>query len=931
MHPKLLNQYIIRTSNFLDDKIINDIVASDLIITPNYEKMINKVSKDTKFMEALLIASPTLYRSIFNFSHLSTKKRKSVIRSLLEYMKRAVNRVTPFGLFSSVCIIKENTVQNKSNQCPKLNITLKRHIRLSPNWLLRLYDDVIKNINKAPYQRISISPTFIAQQAYYANYILGENSVFNDGECIRYKKNGLLSVIVTKILEQPGISFLDLITYLKLKVDNVDLYNMVSVIKQLLIERLLVTDLYPNKGMSIQEFEDYIHTLNKSYPKFDKMTQIRQIVKLGRKYEDQGGIFNYQSLSDCLFDLYDEKDAIIVDTETVNSENYQVVFSDNQKMQLQDLTHLLFKLSNLMPTTDKMALENYKNKFVEKYGYLTNVPLLQVFDDNFGIGSPFAKMKFSKRQLAIQRKFIQYLINEQKKSYLKHGYWDLSEMRLSEDVFSKIEKKYSDISVDLNFKYYCKNSLVNKLILGKSPSSFWGYGFSERFSYFLNISNKSIHTQNNLCSIQYVPANKKVANIFYSKTFKNKKLLVNGFYELNDSKLSISLSDVLMSVNQNNEFEFCDLAGNIIRFDQQCMANTELESDIIKFLVSTSSPGYYIPELVGLINNLNNMKNETIKYKEIIISPKHWNIPVDLMKNILANPEKLDVFFKQVGIPRTFYLIRSDQAIPLCLSSTQDVDILANYCSHTNEKVITFEEKCLCQDGDTSGELTLTFNYDHSENINKVSSSKISKNNNIRYPNNWVYIKLYLPKSEENYFLTNNIDDFVKKHNIKNWFFIRYKDSKNHIRFRFEITNNQSIIDLLNWAQDLKSKDVISSYDIAPYMRELERYGDAKIYKTVEKIFNLDSKKSLLLLNSSNYRDALILLDLKNILINLDISSDIILNVLKNNMLKDKKIKRRFNKVKEQIGVLQQQKYSAINVYNTEISSLIRVVLVKSF
>lgn len=25
MHPKLLNQYIIRTSNFLDDKIINDI------------------------------------------------------------------------------------------------------------------------------------------------------------------------------------------------------------------------------------------------------------------------------------------------------------------------------------------------------------------------------------------------------------------------------------------------------------------------------------------------------------------------------------------------------------------------------------------------------------------------------------------------------------------------------------------------------------------------------------------------------------------------------------------------------------------------------------------------------------------------------------------------------------------------------------------
>lgn len=115
MHPKLLNQYIIRTSNFLDDKIINDIVASDLIITPDYEKMINKVSKDTKFMEALLIASPTLYRSIFNFSHLSTKKRKSVIRSLLEYMKRAVNRVTPFGLFSSVCIIKENTVQNKSN------------------------------------------------------------------------------------------------------------------------------------------------------------------------------------------------------------------------------------------------------------------------------------------------------------------------------------------------------------------------------------------------------------------------------------------------------------------------------------------------------------------------------------------------------------------------------------------------------------------------------------------------------------------------------------------------------------------------------------------------------------------------------------------------------------------------------------------------
>ncbi|MCT7690490.1 MAG: lantibiotic dehydratase, partial [Lactobacillus crispatus] len=893
MHPKLLERYVIRTSNFSDDRTINRILADDNYITlTDYEKIISQLSNNTKFMEALLIASPALYRSVYNFQHLSTKKQRSTILSLLEYMKRAVNRVTPFGLFSSVSL-SQGTIFPK-----KLNQAVKRHIRLSPNWLLQLYNDVIKNINEAPYQKISVSATLTDQNDYYINYILGENPVFNEGESVRYKKNKLLSTIITKVLKNPGITFFDLIAYLSSNLDNVSLRDIVSVIVQLLVERLLITNLYPNKGMSIQEFEDYVHTLNKIYPQYSKMTQIRQTILLGKRYEKEGGVANYQALNDCLLNLYDEKNAIIVDSESIKDRSYRIALSDDQKLQLRDLTHLLILLSNSMPTTNKMALENYKDKFVEKYGYLTNIPLLKVFDDNFGIGSPFSNVKFSKKQLNLQQKFVQYLVSEQKKSCLKHGYWELSEIDLSKERFSKISDKYLDMSVDINFKYYCKNNTINTLILGKSPSSFLGEGFSERFSYFLDMSSKNTHPVNNVCSIQYIPANDKVANIFYSKSYRNKKLLVNGYSNSNDKK--ITLSDILVSVNKNNEFEFCDATGNVLMFDQQCMANTELESDIIKFLVCSSSPSYYIPEFVGLINNLKSMMNETIKYKQIIVAPKHWNIPTDVVLDKLDN---LNMFFEQIDIPKSFNLIESDQSMPLNLSSKLDIEILAKHCKHTKERMLTFEEKNLGQELNINGELTLTFDYKQFSCVNRTSLSKLSRNNSFRYPKDWIYVKLYLPKSEEDYFLTNIIANFVEENNISDWFFIRYKDSKNHIRFRFRITDDRHIIELFRWAQSLKNKSVISSYDIAPYMRELERYGDTKVYEMVENIFNIDSKKSLLLLNTSGNKDARILLDLKDLLISTNIPQNIILNVLKNSTLKDKKIKREFVKIKKQVSV----------------------------
>ena len=137
-------------------------------------------------------------------------------------------------------------------------------------------------------------------------------------------------------------------------------------------------------------------------------------------------------------------------------------------------------------------------------------------------------------------------------------------------------------------------------------------------------------------------------------------------------------------------------------------------------------------------------------------------------------------------------------------------------------------------------ELTFTLEFQREHSFKKKRTINID--NRVRYPQDWIYVKLYLPKSEEDHLLKKNILDFVKTNKLNKWFFIRYKDPKNHIRFRIQNKDNKNLINrLMVWVESLRERKIISTYAIVPYYRELERYGGSSFYEDIESIFYFDS------------------------------------------------------------------------------------------
>lgn len=97
----------------------------------------------------------------------------------------------------------------------------------------------------------------------------------------------------------------------------------------------------------------------------------------------------------------------------------------------------------------------------------------------------------------------------------------------------------------------------------------------------------------------------------------------------------------------------------------------------------------------------------------------------------------------------------------------------------------------------------------------------------------WLYYKIYCGTKTADYILTETIKpltvELQKLGWIKCWFYIRYFDSDNHIRWRMKIRDKEklgSIIDLVfSYMKDYIAEQQVHSIQIDTYKRELERYG----------------------------------------------------------------------------------------------------------
>ncbi len=121
----------------------------------------------------------------------------------------------------------------------------------------------------------------------------------------------------------------------------------------------------------------------------------------------------------------------------------------------------------------------------------------------------------------------------------------------------------------------------------------------------------------------------------------------------------------------------------------------------------------------------------------------------------------------------------------------------------------------------------------------------------IVYPpgTDWLYAKLYCPAYSEDDVLLDAASFgqmLLAAGSIDNWFFVRYADPDRHLRVRMHGRRStlQSVVSpqLSSWARHLVERDVCQRFGLDTYEPEVERYGGVAGVELSERIFGADSR-----------------------------------------------------------------------------------------
>lgn len=254
-----------------------------------------------------------------------------------------------------------------------------------------------------------------------------------------------------------------------------------------------------------------------------------------------------------------------------------------------------------------------------------------------------------------------------------------------------------------------------------------------------------------------------------------------------------------------------------------------------------------------------------LQYQNIVLSSNKWRIKKEALLG--ADQKWLSVancrsYLSNLGVSEYFKAGISDQTLCFALQNDDDINAFLQYLQKHGSTYI--EEMLLPQNSIVVDEAAKPYlaqfvlSIGHGEQIYR-GLAKTSANAEVtRFflpGKEWLYFEIYCHQQRGDQILTDVIAPFIFTHTdqVKSWFFIRYNENGNHIRFRIQLNNLRDgqllTSKLMDNLELFLNSGLVSDVQIKTYKRELERYGSNMI-EDVEQHFAVDSEFVLSLLET---------------------------------------------------------------------------------
>ncbi|PWK18070.1 thiopeptide-type bacteriocin biosynthesis protein [Arcicella aurantiaca] len=843
-----------------------------------FENILREKFLNPTLQEAIYMASPELFREFkkwLNYEKLSEKDVDKLLLTLYKYYLRMSSRCTPYGLFAGCSVGKlgtENTAI-QFNQSEKY----RKYSRLDMNYVAELAES------------IASQPKVREQIKFYLNssiYQLGNKLRFVEGRIKNKNRSYFLSSLsVAEHLEKivacakQGATIRQLAEIL---VSNeVSMADAKGFIEELINCSFIISEFEPTVTGS--EFYDVLIEKTQQYGVdtniIDKLYRIKTL--LGNQDSDTQKYFEIANIINDTFKKTSAKDLIQTDLFYNTQQNF--LSKNVENILIQDLQKLLV-LSRKNINTN---LDTFKKRFYERYEE-KEVPLLVALDSELGIGygnvsgsradnSPLVddislpraaknttanwntldKFKFEKYQQVIQNKGKELnLTDEDLKVFADNNDKTLNipdSSFLFGSLLGASEKALDE--GDFKFVLHACNGPSAANLLGR-----FCHG-SEYLTHKVKecIEEEEAHNPEAIyAEVVHLPE-ARIGNILMRPTLRKYEIPYLGKPSVDNDGI-IDLEDLLVSVKYGNQLVLRSKKhGKMVIPRLTSAHNYHRGLPVYKFLCDLQSYGLHssVSWDWGLIADQPFLPRVT--YKHYILSRASWTITLTNYPVLSAKTQNLKSTFtpirEQLDLPQFVTLIEGDNELLINLENEFSLKILQEKLIKKNKVILAeylaIPANCFVADqqGRYTNELLIPFKKLQTELIAQpfIPQKEISVTRTFAVGSEWLYLKIYTGTKTADSLLTSvikpTIDKLMEEGVIDKWFFIRYRDTDEHLRLRFHSNSNPLfygyVLKAIHEAlKDLIDKGVVYNLQTDTYNREIERYGNATIALAEELFFN---------------------------------------------------------------------------------------------
>lgn len=829
------------------------------------DRVLSEVTADSLFLQALSIASPTLGSVVQKWKEQSSPISRKAVLKAVAYAVRMSTRPTPFGLFATITPIRPSCES-------RLRLGGRESIKTASRLDMGCLIDVMKKVEESsqhthltyfanPYVRQQGNRLFVVD-------ISMVDSATHGGETLTKQRPVTLKataqVQFVRKKARGGIRLADLIDSLQREF-SASVEASRAFVEHLVRAGVICSELRPSPCINAEDFLlDRLEAAGISVA-----CNLRRAITARKALESKPVTArtadDYCVVESALSEITSFKGRPVLHVDATRPLEGDLPRSVVADARFLGELHLR--------SSGRLSLSRYRERFINRYeGETRLVPLLEITDDDVGLGVPDSPTFESTKATAAREAFLmerlaESLANRTPEIVIQDNQIDVLFPPIPDDAVLPH-------GVDVGFEIHAGTTedlargdylitpggFIASVEAGASASRFSSLFDRETVEQMVRIAKRRDSHELLHAELVFAPPWSRGYNVSMRPSVLETEIRI-GVH--GSSIQELDPHDLFIGLDRNRFFIWSSRLRREIRVREgHLYRTTGLAPNICRLLSIISQDGRYcVRDFQWGAASLSPVLPR-LRYRKTVISPASWRISLSENAGRRSNiVEEVGRFRKQWEMPRYVYLIETDQHLALDLESPTSLDLLRDQIAHKTEvrfaEMLTTPGRAWLQDihgREYIGEFVASFRCrDTGVAVKRKSPAEATPRH---LPGaRWTYLRLYGNRQLADILLRQDLPPLLTAlrdlEMLDSWFFIRYASDAPHIRLRLAAKSGKELALLeraIREAHLWQASGLIEKFSIETYEPEIERYGGLVGMPEHERVFNLSSEVVLQML-----------------------------------------------------------------------------------